>query len=214
MAATSGLCRIASTASLSPFTTLNTPSGRPACFKRSARMSEQEGSRSEGFSTKVLPQASATGNIHMGTMAGKLNGVIPAHTPSGCRTAQESTFVPTFSVNSPFSRWGMPQANSTTSSPRTQDPLASLNTLPCSDVSVAASLSMLASTRPLKRKMIRARWSGGVCDQAGKAAAAAATAASTSAVLASDTRACTSPVAGLKTSPKRLLRLSTILPLT
>ena len=42
-----------------------------------------EGSRSDGFSTKLLPQASATGNIHIGTIAGKLNGVMPAHTPSG-----------------------------------------------------------------------------------------------------------------------------------
>ena len=41
---------------------------------------------SEGFSTNVLPQASATGNIHSGTIAGKLNGVMPAHTPTGCRS--------------------------------------------------------------------------------------------------------------------------------
>jgi hypothetical protein len=34
--------------------------------------------------TKLLPQASASGNIHIGTIAGKLNGVIPATTPSGC----------------------------------------------------------------------------------------------------------------------------------
>ena len=43
------------------------------------------GSRSEGFSTNVLPQAIATGNIHIGTIAGKLNGVMPAHTPTGWR---------------------------------------------------------------------------------------------------------------------------------
>ena len=30
---------------------------------------------------KQLPQARATGNIHIGTMTGKLNGVIPATTP-------------------------------------------------------------------------------------------------------------------------------------
>ena len=30
---------------------------------------------------KQLPQASATGNIHIGTMAGKLNGVMPGHDP-------------------------------------------------------------------------------------------------------------------------------------
>lgn len=35
--------------------------------------------------TKVLPQEMATGNIHKGIMAGKLNGAIPAVTPSGSR---------------------------------------------------------------------------------------------------------------------------------
>ena len=34
---------------------------------------------------KVLPQAIAMGNIHNGTMAGKLNGVMPAQTPTGWR---------------------------------------------------------------------------------------------------------------------------------
>ncbi len=43
------------------------------------------GSRSEGLSTNVLPHASATGNIHIGTIAGKLKGVMPAHTPTGWR---------------------------------------------------------------------------------------------------------------------------------
>ena len=35
---------------------------------------------------KVLPQAMAIGNIHIGTMTGKLNGVMPAQTPSAWRT--------------------------------------------------------------------------------------------------------------------------------
>src|SRR5438034_10089365 len=34
--------------------------------------------------------ASATGNIHIGTIAGKLNGVMPAQTPSGWRSDQLS----------------------------------------------------------------------------------------------------------------------------
>src|ERR1700759_800497 len=89
-AATSGWSISASTATLSPFTTLNTPSGKPASFSNSARRSEADGSRSDGLSTKVLPQASATGNIHIGTITGKLNGVIPAHTPKGWRTDQPS----------------------------------------------------------------------------------------------------------------------------
>ena len=41
------------------------------------------GSFSDGFSTNVLPQAIAIGYIHIGTIAGKLNGVMPATTPSG-----------------------------------------------------------------------------------------------------------------------------------
>ena len=72
-----------STASLSPCNTLNTPGGKPALATSSAMNSEAEGSRSEGFRMKVLPQASATGNIHIGTMAGKLKGVMPAATPIG-----------------------------------------------------------------------------------------------------------------------------------
>ena len=45
---------------------------------------DAEGSFSDGLSMNALPAAIATGNIHIGTMAGKLNGVIPATTPSGC----------------------------------------------------------------------------------------------------------------------------------
>jgi len=36
-----------------------------------------------GLSTKVLPQARASGNIHIGTIAGKLKGVMPTQTPNG-----------------------------------------------------------------------------------------------------------------------------------
>ena len=93
---------IASTTSLSPFMTLKTPSGRPASKNNSANLIEQEGSFYDGFKIKVFPQAIATGNIHIGTIAGKLKGVIPAQTPRGCLRDQLSTSVPTFSVNSPF----------------------------------------------------------------------------------------------------------------
>src|ERR1035438_2399066 len=82
IAATSGWARIRSTASRSPWITFNTPSGSPACFHSTASSSDAEGSFSLGFSTKQLPQAMALENIHSGTMAGKLNGVMPATTPS------------------------------------------------------------------------------------------------------------------------------------
>ena len=68
-----------------PCTTLNTPSGSPASASSSAIRSEADGSFSDGLRTNVLPAAIAIGNIHIGTMAGKLNGVIPATTPSGWR---------------------------------------------------------------------------------------------------------------------------------
>ena len=84
-ACTSGWASSASTATRSPCTTLNTPSGRPAWRSRSASSSETDGSFSLGLSTNVLPQTSALQNIHIGTMAGKLNGVMPATTPSGWR---------------------------------------------------------------------------------------------------------------------------------
>ena len=84
-AAMSGCSRIASTATLSPCTTLNTPSGRPASCSSSATNSEAPGSFSEGFRMNVFPHAIAFANIHIGTIAGKLNGVMPATTPSGWR---------------------------------------------------------------------------------------------------------------------------------
>ena len=81
----SGWSRIRSTATLSPWTTLKTPSGTPASRMSSAMNNEADGSFSDGLRMNVLPQAMALPNIHIGTMAGKLNGVMPATTPSGCR---------------------------------------------------------------------------------------------------------------------------------
>src|SRR3981081_2179457 len=90
-AATSGWARMASTATLSPWTTLNTPAGSPARAQSSAMSIDALGSFSDGLSTKVLPQSMALANIHIGTMAGKLNGVMPVTTPSGWRMEYTST---------------------------------------------------------------------------------------------------------------------------
>ena len=84
---------MASTATLSPCTTLNTPSGSPASAHSAASSSDADGSFSDGLSTGVLPQAMASGNIHIGTVAGKLNGVMPATTPTGYLIEYESTSV-------------------------------------------------------------------------------------------------------------------------
>ena len=62
---------------------LNTPSGRPASASNSPNRTADSGTFSDGFSTNVLPHVSAIGNIHSGTMNGKLYGVMPTHTPTG-----------------------------------------------------------------------------------------------------------------------------------
>src|SRR5699024_11847015 len=64
-------------------TIFNTPSGSPASVNNSARRFARIGVLSEGFITKVLPHAMASGNIQQGTIIGKLNGVIPPTTPTG-----------------------------------------------------------------------------------------------------------------------------------
>jgi hypothetical protein len=120
---------------------------------RDARVVEQrvdgdlvalDGSRSDGLSTNVLPQAIATGNIQSGTIAGKLNGVMPAQTPSGWRSEWVSTPLATCSECSPLSSVGAEQASSTTSSPRATSPAASSTIFPCSEEIVRASSSRCA----------------------------------------------------------------------
>ena len=166
-----------------------------------------DGSRSEGFSTNVLPQAIATGYIQSGTIAGKLNGVMPAQTPSACRSLHESISGPTFLENSPFRSWGMPQQNSTTSLPRWTSPSASAWVLPCSREISRATSSARCPSSSLKRNMIAARFIGGRRDQAGKASRAAATASPTSDALARAISSIDSPVAGLQTAWRRSLVL-------
>ena len=64
---------------------LKTPSGNPDSISSSPSRTADSGTFSEGFRTNVLPQVIAIGNIQSGTIAGKLNGVIPAQTPTGWR---------------------------------------------------------------------------------------------------------------------------------
>ena len=89
----------------------------------------------------MFPHTSASGNIHIGTITGKLNGVMPATTPSGWRSEKLSMPPPMLSENWLFISCGAPQANSTTSSPRCTSPRASVNTLPCSRVMIRAMSS-------------------------------------------------------------------------
>ena len=133
----------------------------------SARKLAADGSFSDGLRMNVLPVAMAVANIHIGTMAGKLNGVMPATTPSGWRIWYTSTPLETCSENPPLSRFGMPHANSRFSSPRAISPRASEGTLPCSAVRCAASSSRCCSTRFRIRNRMSVRFESDVARQAG-----------------------------------------------
>ena len=101
---TCGSVSSVSTASLSPWSTLNTPSGSPASFHSSASQFAVDGSFSDGLRTTVLPVAIATGKNHSGTIAGKLNGEMMAETPTGWRTEWTSMPVDAFSEWPPLRR--------------------------------------------------------------------------------------------------------------
>ncbi|MCY1536809.1 hypothetical protein D9M68_722800 [compost metagenome] len=203
MALTSGASISASTASLSPCTTFSTPLGRPAWCSSSAISRVELGSRSEGLRMKQLPQAMASGYIHSGTMAGKLNGVMPATTPSGWKSLQASMFGPTLRLYSPLRISGAAQAYSTFSMPRLSSPAASSRVLPCSSLISLEMAASFCSSSCLKRNSTWARLAGGVLRQAGKAALAASMACCTVARLARPSVWMASPVDGLNTSVVR-----------
>ena len=172
-------------------------------MNNSASRTGTDGSRSLGLRMNALPHASAGPAFHNGIIAGKLNGVMPATTPSGWRSEYTSMPVPAPSVYSPLSRCGIPTANSITSMPRWMSPLESSTVLPCSRESVSASSSMFLLTRSTKRIITRARRCGLNAAHFFCASAAETTAASTSAAEAIGTFACTWPVLGFITSAVR-----------
>ena len=161
---------------------------------------------------KVFPQAIAFAHIQIGTIAGKLNGVMPATTPSGCRISNTSTPVETCSEKPPFSRCGIAVAYSTFSSPRCTSPIASESTLPCCDVRTVATSVLRASSSSRIANMISARLDSDVARQAGSASLAASTAWFSSATSAKSTSCVCSPVAGSYTGPRRPDSPGTCLP--
>ncbi len=204
MALTSGASISASTASLSPLITLSTPRGRPASCSSWAMNRVGAGValgrlEDEGSCRRRWPAGTSTA----APCAGKLNGVMPATTPSGWKSLQLSMFGPTLRLYSPLSSSGAPQAYSTFSMPRCSSPTASSRVLPCSSLISAAILSLLASSSCLKRNMTWARLAGGVLRQAGKAALAESMAAWMVPRSASSTWRTGSPMDGLKTGAVR-----------
>ena len=140
--------------------------------------------------------------------------MIAANTPIGWRIMSESIPRDTSSRLAPCISDGMPVATSTHSIPRRISPAASFIALPLSCVISRARSSLRSSSRYLSSKQARARSSGGVARQPGKASRAARTARSTSASAESGTRASVSPVPGFATSIRSLASESVQPPLT
>ena len=69
----------------SPVTMLSTPGGRPASRDSSANSSAVSEVYSAGFSTTVLPIASAGATFQASIKSGKFHGMIAPQTPSGSR---------------------------------------------------------------------------------------------------------------------------------
>jgi len=116
---------MASTASLSPWTNVEHAVGQPGLLEQFGHFHAGRGHFFRRLEDERVSAGDRHRNIHSGTIAGKLNGVMPAHTPTGWRSVWQSTPEPAFSVYSPFNRCGMPQANSITSMPRCTLPSAS-----------------------------------------------------------------------------------------
>ena len=195
-----GCSRMPSTISRPPLTRFTTPGGRPRPSITSNAICCVIGTCSEGLSTNVLPQPIANGRNQNGTIAGKLNGTIAAHTPTGWRIVSASTLRATSSSTRPCIVVGSAHAHSTISIMRATSARASGSVLPISVVTERARSSR-RSTRPSRSaNSFWARPIALTARHSGSAARAALTAASRSEAAESGTRASVSPVAGFVTS--------------
>jgi hypothetical protein len=98
-AAISGSSRIASTAVLVAVDDIEDAlAGSPASIISSASIIGQDGSFSDGFQDEGVAARDGRRNIHIGIIAGKLKGVMPATTPTGWRMDSMSMPGPTFGI--------------------------------------------------------------------------------------------------------------------
>ena len=119
-----GLSSIALTASPAPVDYVEDAVGSPAChFVAPPGAASPPGVWLLGFQMKRIPGRRAIGSMGpIGTITGKLNGVMPAVTPSSWRSVVDE--VDAFRVHTRHVK-SYSQANSTVSSPRTTSPSAS-----------------------------------------------------------------------------------------
>ncbi len=138
------------------------------------------GTRSAGFSTTQLPKASAGAIFQAGIAIGKFQGVIRPTTPTGSRVISTPMPGRTEGRVSPARRRHSPAKNLKIWPARATSPMPSARVLPSSRASSVPSSSLRARiSLPILSSASWRAWMPEVL-QAGKAAVAAATAASTS----------------------------------
>ena len=165
-------------------TRLNTPAGIPLRLMISAIAQAQPGTRSAGLNTTQLPYASAGAIFQAGMAMGKFHGVIRPITPNGSRVTSTPMPGRTDGNSSPARRRHSPAKNLKMLPARVASPKPSGLVLPSSRESSVPSSSRRAriSAPTLSSASARA-WMPEV-DQAGNAARAASTAASSCPALA------------------------------
>src|SRR5690606_10713492 len=182
---------------------LNTSSGNPASFHKSAKNNAAEGTFSEGFHTIEFPTDTAIAIITAGIIIGKLKGVIHPTTPTGTRIEKTSISPATLWEYSPLVTCGALHANSIPSIARPISPIASGIVLPSSRPMISASSSVLDT---INSRILNRTCSLAACEALAHFFAldevAALTAKSTVAASAYAQRAISSPVEGLNTGPE------------
>ena len=181
-------------------TRFTTPGGNSNPCSSSNAICWVSGTCSDGFKTNVFPHAIANGKNQNGTIAGKLNGTIAAHTPTGWRIVSASMFRETSSRMRPCIVVGTAHAASTISIIRATSARASPIVLPISVVTDRAKSSWRETNRSRNSNSLRARAIVDTPRHSGSASRAARTAASRSEAPDKGTRASTSPLAGFNTS--------------
>ena len=193
----------------SPLTRLNTPGGTPASSRISAKIIALEGASSEGLRIIVLPAASAGATLAQIWLSGQFHGVIIATTPTGsCTTRALPTVSEKLNSRSAASvpmKWPRPAGTCAICAKEIGAPISRLV--------AAASSGRRAFIPAMIFSRIAARSSMLDCDQAGKAARAAATALSTSAAVPKVISVQGCSVEGSITSWRRPPSLSTHAPL-
>ena len=101
----------------SPVTTLNTPLGMPARSASSASASAEYGVKLAGFATTVQPAASAGAHFLVIMAFGKFQGVIAAHTPTGCLNTMIRRELAGAGIMSPYTRLASSAYHSTNAAP-------------------------------------------------------------------------------------------------